>query len=121
MAEDGKIYCISLDPQLEDLIQGHIERSDRGSFLNMPVTLQRRIIEVLSQEADKAMRASVGRTPVVLCSPQIRAIFRRLIESVLPHVAVLGYNEVVSGIEVQSLGVAVLNHESANVPSTVNA
>ncbi len=119
MAEDGRIYCISLDPQLEDLVQSHIERSDRGSFLNMPVTLQRRIIEVLSGEVDKA--AGAGRTPVLLCSPQIRAILRRLIETVLPHVAVLGYNEVVSGIEVQSLGVAVLSHESANIPSTVNA
>jgi len=121
MADDGKLYCISLDPQLEDLVQSHLERSDRGSFLNMPVTLQRRIIEVLSQEADKAVAASGGRTPVVLCSPQIRSILRRLVESVLPHVAVLGYNEVVSGIEVHSLGVAVLNHESANIPSTVHA
>lgn len=120
VADDGKLYCISLDPQLEDLIQTHLERSDRGSFLSMPVTLQRRIIEVLSQEVDRAASGS-GRTPVALCSPQIRAILRRLIESVLPHVAVLGYNEIVSGIEVQSLGVAVLNYESANVSSTVNA
>lgn len=121
LADDGRLYCISLDPQLEDMIQAHIERSDRGSFLTMPVTVQRRIIEVIAGEVDRATAVSAGRVPVVLCSPQIRATVRRLIESALAHIAVLGYNEVVSGIEVQSLGVAVLSHESANVSSTVHA
>ena len=121
LAEDGKLYCVSLDPQLEDMLQAHIERSDRGSFLTMPVTMQRRIIEAVAAEVDRALTASAGRTPVILCSPQIRVTVRRLIEAALPHIAVLGYNEVVSGIEVHSLGVAVLSHESANVPSTVHA
>jgi flagellar biosynthesis protein FlhA len=121
LADDGKLYCVSLDPPLEDMIQAHIERSDRGSFLTMPVTMQRRIIEAIAGEIDRAATASAGRTPVVLCSPQIRVTVRRLIEAALPHVAVLGYNEVVSGIEVHSLGVTVLNHEPANVSSTVHA
>ncbi len=121
LADDGRLYCVSLDPQLEDMIQAHVERSDRGSFLTMPVTMQRRIIEAVAGEIDRAISASAGRTPVVLCSPQIRVTVRRLIEAALPHIAVLGYNEVVSGIEVHSLGVAVLSHESANVPSTVHA
>jgi flagellar biosynthesis protein FlhA len=121
VADDGKLYCISLDPPLEDMLQAHIERSDRGSFLTMPVTTQRRIIETVAGEVDRSLSASAGRTPVILCSPQIRVTVRRLIEAALPHIAVLGYNEVVSGIEVHSLGVAVLSHESANVPSTVHA
>ncbi len=121
LAEDGRLYCVSLDPQLEDMIQAHIERSDRGSFLTMQVTTQRRIIEALAGQVDRAIGASGGRTPVVLCSPQIRATMRRLIETALPHAAVLGYNEVVAGVEVQSLGVTVLSNESANVSSTVHA
>jgi type III secretory pathway component EscV len=40
---------------------------------------------------------------------------RRLIESAMPQVPVLGYNEVVRGIEVQSLGMVVLADEVANV------
>ena len=83
--------------------------------------MQRRIIEAVAGEVDRALAAGGGRTPVILCSPQIRVTVRRLIEAALPHIAVLGYNEVVSGIEVHSLGVAVLSHESANVPSTVHA
>jgi flagellar biosynthesis protein FlhA len=121
LADDGKLYCVSLDPALEDMIQAHVERSDRGSFLTMPVTMQRRIIEAIAAEIDRATTTSAGRTPVVLSSPQIRVTVRRLIEAAMPHAAVLGYNEVVSGIEVHSLGVAVLNHEPANVSSTVHA
>ena len=88
----------------------------------MPVTTQRRIIETIAAKWIGRRRRSAGRMPVVLCSPQIRATVRRLIETALPHMAVLGYNEV--GLEASkcnSLGVAVLSHESANVPSTVHA
>ena len=38
-----------------------------------------------------------GRSAVLLCSPQIRSALRRMIEASLPQVAVLAYNEVVSG------------------------
>ena len=52
---------------------------------------------------------------MILCSPAVRAWVRRLIESTLPNVAVLAYNEIVRGIEVQSLGMVVLSDEAANV------
>jgi len=121
MADDGRIYCISLDPQLEDLIQAHIERTDRGTFLNMPVATQRRIVEAIASQVEQATTRSGGRTPVILCSPQIRAQVRRLIETALPHIAVLGYNEIVAGVEVYSLGMVVLSDESADISSPVNA
>jgi type III secretory pathway component EscV len=41
---------------------------------------------------------------------------RRLIEQSMPHVPVLAYNEIVRGIEVQSLGLVVLTDGTENVP-----
>jgi len=58
--------------------------------------------------------------PVVLCSPQVRAAVRRIIEQTLPQVAVLAYNEIVKSVQVQSRGMVVLSDESEKVPSTVN-
>ena len=42
---------------------------------------------------------------VVLCSPQVRAHVRKLIETSLPAVAVLSYNEIVRGMNVESVGI----------------
>ena len=46
---------------------------------------------------------SAGHQPVLLASPQVRAVARQLVESQMPGAAVLGYNEIVNGIEVESL------------------
>ena len=45
-----------------------------------------------------------GRVPVVIASPQVRGAIWQILDPHIPGVAVLGYNEVVSGIEVESLG-----------------
>jgi flagellar biosynthesis component FlhA len=39
----------------------------------------------------------------VLCSPQIRVALRRMVESALPHVAVLAYNEVSGDVTVEAV------------------
>ena len=46
-----------------------------------------------------------GFQGVVLCSPQVRAFVRKLVEPSLPAVAVLSYNEIVKGINVESVGI----------------
>jgi flagellar biosynthesis component FlhA len=43
----------------------------------------------------------------VIASPQVRAVVKQLLEPHLPGVAVLGYNEVVSGVEVESLALVM--------------
>ena len=50
-----------------------------------------------------------GRSGVVLCSPQIRAAVRKMIEGSLPQLAVLAYNEVVSEVAVEAVGLIGLN------------
>jgi len=113
--DEGVISAISLDPQLEDLINAHIERSDHGAYLTLPPKTQNRITAAIRNQVETALRAG-ARTPVILCSPQVRVWVRRMIESTLPHVPVLGYNEVVRGVEVRSHGMVVINDELANVP-----
>jgi flagellar biosynthesis protein FlhA len=107
--EDGqgtitRLYCISLDPALEDLVNGYIERSAEGTSMTMPPQVANRITNQIIQELQNLVQA--GHHPVVLASPQVRAPVRRLVEPHLPNVAVLGYNEVSKGVEVESLGLA---------------
>ncbi len=111
-ARDNKIYCLTLDPAIEDLINKHLERSDRGTIMTMSPEMQNRIAAAVKAEAEKAIQSSGGQTPVVLCSPQVRAWVRRIIEAALPQVSVLAFNEIVRGVEIESLGLVVLKNDS---------
>ena len=46
-----------------------------------------------------------GARPVLLCSARVRRHVRRLIEQAVPHLPVCSYNEVASGISVETIGV----------------
>lgn len=102
--EDNKstIRCVTMDPALEDAIHGYVQRSDAGSYLTLPPAKASKIVGAVTDQVQRD-GDSQGQT-VVLCSPQIRMHLRHLIESCLPSVPVLAYNEIVKGIEVESIG-----------------
>ncbi|MBL8747508.1 MAG: FHIPEP family type III secretion protein, partial [Phycisphaerae bacterium] len=106
-----RLVCVTLDPAFEDVISGYIDRSAAGTTLNIPAgvanTVARRISEALKPVV------SGGHQPVVIASPQVRAQVRQILEHQVPNAAVLGYNEIVPGIEVESLGLVTMQPEKA--------
>jgi flagellar biosynthesis protein FlhA len=106
-----RLVCVTLDPAFEDVISGYIDRSPAGTSLTMPAgvanSVARRIIEAL-----KPVVAG-GHQPVVIASPQVRAQVRQILEHHMPNAAVLGYNEIVPGIEVESMGLVTMPAEKA--------
>ncbi len=106
-----RLYCVSLDPMLEDQIMAYIERTTEGTTMSMPPAVGQRVTQAIITELQKLIGA--GHHPVVLASPQVRAQVRRLLEPHLPNAAVLGYNEISKGVEVQSLGLVQLEAPAA--------
>ncbi len=96
-----KVVCVTLDPALEDLIAAYIDRGTAGTTLTMPGHVAGQVAEKILQGLQRVTAA--GHQPVVLASPQVRAIVRQIIEPHAPAAAVLGYNEVASGVDVESL------------------
>ncbi len=105
----SKLFCVSLDPAVEDLITGYVERSAEGTSMTMPPSVANKITVAMISELQRLVQA--GHHPVVLASPQVRGQVRRLIEPHLPNAAVLGYNEVGKGIHVESMGLVQLDEE----------
>jgi flagellar biosynthesis protein FlhA len=105
--ESDRMWCLTLDPALEELINGHLERSDRGTTNTMPPQTTQQIVQQIAAKATELTQS--GRSAVILCSPQVRGAVRRMIESSLPHVAVLAYNEIVSEVAVEAVGLVGLN------------
>ncbi|MCC6581383.1 MAG: flagellar biosynthesis protein FlhA [Phycisphaeraceae bacterium] len=106
-----RLYCISLDPALEDQVVSFIDRTGEGTTLTMPPAVANRITTAMVKDLQRLLER--GYPPVVLASPQVRASIRRLLEPHLPHVAVLGYNEVSKGVDVESLAIVQLDDQPA--------
>ncbi len=104
-----RLFCVSLDPALEDQVNGFIDRTAEGTTVALPPVIANRVTGAILRELQRLIEA--GHAPVVLASPQVRAAIRRLVEPHLPNVAVLGYNEVSKGVEVESIGVVQLADE----------
>jgi flagellar biosynthesis protein FlhA len=108
-----KLYCVSLDPAVEDQINGYIQRSNEGTSLSMPPAVANRITAAVVEQLQRLV--AQGRHPVVLASPQVRAQVRALLEPHLPTAAVLGYNEIGRGVQVEA--VAMVQVEPAAGPT----
>ncbi|MBX3357235.1 MAG: flagellar biosynthesis protein FlhA [Phycisphaeraceae bacterium] len=96
-----RLVCVTLDPALEDRINGYIERTTAGTAVTMPASVANQIAGQILRALQQV--AAAGHHPVVLSSPQVRGVVRQLIAPQVPTVAVLSYNEIVPGVEVESL------------------
>jgi flagellar biosynthesis protein FlhA len=100
--DQDRLWCFTLEPALEDLINGHLDRSERGTTNTMSAQKTQQLVQQISGKIAELTQS--GRTAVLLCSPQIRSAVRRMIEAPLPGVAVLAYNEIVSEVAVEAVG-----------------
>jgi len=104
--ERDKLWCVTLDPVIEDLINQHVDRQN-GNLITLPPQTAQQIVTQIGAKTGELTQT--GRSAVVLCSPQVRGVVRKLIEGSLPMVAVLAYNEVVPEIAVEAVGLVSLN------------
>ncbi len=109
--EHGKprLYCVTFDPDLEDVISGYIDRGPGGTTMSMPPQVANRIAAATSKAAEPLVTG--GHQIVVLTSPSVRAQVKQILDAHLPNVAVLAYNEVIKGLDVESLALVQLTQQ----------
>ena len=105
--DKDRLWCLTLEPALEDLINGHLDRGERGTTNTMSAQKSQQIVQQIGSKVNELTQT--GRTAVLLCSPQIRSAVRRMIEGSLPGVAVLAYNEMVPEVAVEAVGLIGMN------------
>ncbi len=113
----ARLRCVTMDPALEDTISGYIDRNPSGTTFTIPPQLANRIARTVAETARPLSDA--GRRIVVLASPSVRAQVRQILEPHIAEFAVLGYNEVVRGTDVESVGLVQLT--AATVPQAAGA
>jgi flagellar biosynthesis protein FlhA len=104
---DGTITAVTLSPQLEAMLGEAL--TGQGGMIALPPEASRAVLDRVNGLVEKAV--SAGKQPVVLTSARVRSALRRLIEPLLPHVAVLSFAEIAAGTSVTSVGTVKWNHE----------
>lgn len=104
--EDRSITVVTLSPQIEEIIAANTQKSMQGSFPAVDPDTTTRILDCVRDTLDRIY--FYNNQPVILVSPNIRPVFRRLIEMVFPHVMVISLNEIPNDVEIRTEGVVSL-------------
>ncbi|MCL6472897.1 MAG: flagellar biosynthesis protein FlhA [Firmicutes bacterium] len=105
-SSNGRLDVVAVDPLIEKEISEAIEYTDQGITISLDPSITQRIIGDLATTIERAY--AQGRSPVVICSANVRRPLRKILERKLPNVAVLSYNEIAPEFELQSIGMVTL-------------
>jgi flagellar biosynthesis protein FlhA len=102
-AQDGKVYALTLDPKFEKNIMDSVQAAESGTVSALDPRLLQQMFRSLSAGIEKM--AGANRQPLVLCSPNVRPYFKRIVERFIPHLTVLSFSELLPRTDIQSVGV----------------
>jgi flagellar biosynthesis protein FlhA len=100
--EDKTLYALTLSPEWEKTLDESCQRTELGTmFLLNPMQVQ----ELIESSANTLMKAhqSIGKQPVILCSPRIRLPLYQLLERHIPTIVVISYSELITDIKVEAV------------------
>ena len=106
--EDGVLNVLTLEQDVEDVLLDSVQHTEHGSYLSVDPKVATSIMKSVNNETEKAM--AKGFQPIILCSPQLRRHFRRMIEQFVPSLMVLSHNELSKNIRFKSLGKVQLQY-----------
>ena len=102
----ARLHVVTMDPAVEDRVNGYIDRGAGGTTVSVPPQLAGDVARAVADAAKPLLAA--GRPVIVVASPTVRAPLRQILHPHLAGVVVLGYNELVDGFDVQSVGLVQL-------------
>lgn len=103
LSRQGRLHVLGLHPDLESRIFEASTITEQGRVLSLDTASMQQILERVNQALPVFF--PTGLAPVVLTSPRVRPLMRRLTERSFPALAVLSWNEVPPGVQVEELGV----------------
>ncbi|SER55484.1 flagellar biosynthesis protein FlhA [Lachnobacterium bovis] len=93
---------VTLDPKIEQEIMQSVKQSEQGAFITLDPERTKNIMDSVEKEVNKL--ESLGKNAIIITSPIVRMYFKKLTEDYFKNLIVVSYNEVDSGVELQSVG-----------------
>jgi flagellar biosynthesis protein FlhA len=104
--KDGNITVMVMSPEVEDKISHSISHTDFESFVSPDPGVVKKLVANL-QRLVNAFTTS-GLQPIILCSPNTRIHFRKILEKFYPSMVILSHNEITREANIKSLGMVEL-------------
>ena len=105
---DGSLSVVTLDRNMEDIIEGAIQKSEATSFLALEPSIAEKLLVQLKTTIE-SIAPLLETSPILLASPVIRLHLRRFTERFLPDLVVLSHSEILPSVQIKTLKVVSLN------------
>ena len=99
--EKNDLVVFTISPEIEKNIGDAIVHTEQGSYLALEPRLAKDVMQRIRRAIDSS---AAGKSPVLLCSANVRMYVRQLIERYLPSAAILSHNEIPPNVRVTSVG-----------------
>ena len=100
--EDGVLNVLTLEQDVEEALMNSVQHTEHGSYLSVDPNLADTIMTSVNKETERAV--AKGYEPIIVCSPQLRRHFRRMVEQFAPSLMVLSHSELLNNAKFKSLG-----------------
>ncbi|MCF8067775.1 MAG: flagellar biosynthesis protein FlhA [Desulfobacterales bacterium] len=107
---DNSLSLISLSAEVEEFLTKGLKQTDQGTYLSVDPGILETIADSLKVEIEKQM--TTNQQPIVLCSPVLRRHLRKIVEQFAPAAMVISHAELLSNVQVKSVGKVELKHGS---------
>jgi flagellar biosynthesis protein FlhA len=99
--EQNELVVFTVSPEIEKNVGDAIVHTEQGSYLALEPRLAKDVMQRIKRTVESA---AGGKSPVLLCSANVRMYVRQLIERYLPNATILSHNEIPPNIRVTSVG-----------------
>jgi flagellar biosynthesis protein FlhA len=97
---DGRARVITISPDVEKAVATSVRQTDGGAHAALEPTQIQKLLGNMKKAIESAL--SLGVTPMVITSPQIRRHIKNLSAQVYPDLIVLSYNELEQDVQITS-------------------
>ncbi len=108
LSKDGSISVLTLEREVEVLIEGAVQKSEISSYLALEPTVAEKILMKI-KEGVEAITPLVETSPILLASPIVRLYLRKLTERFMPDLVILSHNEIMPSVPIKTLRVVSLD------------
>lgn len=108
VSKDGSISVLTLDREVEVIIEGAVQKSDVSSYLALEPTVAEKILMKI-KEGVEGITPLVETSPILLASPIVRLYLRKLTERFMPDLVILSHNEIMPSVPIKTLRVVTLD------------
>ena len=99
--EANELMVFTVSAEIEKSISDAIVHTEQGSYLGLEPRLAKDIMVRIRRTVESG---AGSKSPVLLCSANVRMYVRQLIERYLPGAAILSHNEIPPNLRVTSVG-----------------